>query len=301
MNFNMHKTKTDMSGSVINLVGMSVSIVIPVYNEAAQLPACLEAIARQTVRPAEVIVVDNNSTDGTVSTARHYPFVTVVREIRQGVVHARDRGFQMASGDIIGRIDADTVITDNWVATVQRIFETGPVDAVTGAARYHDMAWSPLLNCIDLVLRRYLARVLGREVALQGANMAIRRSVWQAIRPYLCHASGMHEDFDIGIHANERGYNVVFDESLVVALGYRQAEGCFEDFSAYLLLNPRTYAIHGLRSYRHMYPLIYLAMAFYLPIKILHRGYNAKTKRFSWSRLVRAKNDLRVNPGTFVD
>jgi glycosyltransferase involved in cell wall biosynthesis len=42
-----------------------VSIVIPVYNEAPRLGACLEAIALQTAAPYEVIVVDNNSSDGT--------------------------------------------------------------------------------------------------------------------------------------------------------------------------------------------------------------------------------------------
>jgi glycosyltransferase involved in cell wall biosynthesis len=280
---------------------LGVSIVIPVYNEAADLPACLDAVARQTVKPLEVIVVDNNSSDTTVATVQRYPYVTLLREPRQGVVHARNQGFQAAHGAIIGRIDADTVISDDWVETLQRIFADSEIDAVTGSARYKDMAWAPLLNQIDLTLRRYLAWVLGREVALQGANMAIRRSVWRAIQPNLCHAAGMHEDFDIGIHANNQGYNVVFDQSLVVSLSYRQAESCFVDFSAYLRLNPRTYAIHGLKSSRHMYPVIYLAMVFYIPIKILHHGYDTETQRFSWSRLMQTNNHVRVNPGTFVE
>src|SRR5688572_27451257 len=91
----------------------SVSIVIPAYNEEGQLALCLEAIARQTVKPVEVIVVDNNSTDGTVEVAGRYPFVTVLHEWRQGVVHARDCGFDAAKGDIIGRIDAETVMPHN--------------------------------------------------------------------------------------------------------------------------------------------------------------------------------------------
>jgi glycosyltransferase involved in cell wall biosynthesis len=86
----------------------NISIVIPVYNEAERIAACLESIAAQTVTPLEVIVVDNNSTDATVSIARSFPFVRVITAKCQGVIHARNRGFNAARGEIIGRIDADT-------------------------------------------------------------------------------------------------------------------------------------------------------------------------------------------------
>jgi glycosyltransferase involved in cell wall biosynthesis len=261
----------------------------------------LDAIAKQTVQPFEVIVVDNNSSDDTVAVARKYPFVKVIRETRQGVVYARDRGFRAAKGEIIGRIDGDTRITPNWVETLTSIFSDENVDVVTGSVRYYDMTWAPVCNRIDLILRRHLARVLGREVAIQGANMGIRRSVWRAIESDLCRQGGMHEDFDVGIHANELGYNVKFDETLVISLGFRQAESCFEDFSEYLLLNPRTYALHGLKSHRHMYPVICIAMVFYLPIKIAHRGYDMQKKRFSFAKLMTATAEVRVNPGTYVD
>src|SRR5438309_1400799 len=101
---------------------MKVSIVIPVYNEGPALGACLDAIARQTSRPFEVIVVDNNSSDDTVPIARHYGFVRLIHEKRQGVVHARTAGFNAARGDIIARIDGDTILPENWVASCKEVF-----------------------------------------------------------------------------------------------------------------------------------------------------------------------------------
>lgn len=282
---------------------LRVSIVIPVYNEAAHLPACLDAIAAQTVQPYEVIVVDNNSTDGTAAIARAYPGVQVISEKRQGVVHARDHGFNAARGAIIGRIDADTIVSTDWVASLQRIFADESVGAVTGSAGYHDLPFPKLSSRIDLSLRRYLARVLGSDVAMQGANMAIRRTVWSNISPHLCRKPGMHEDFDVSIHATAMGNKVVFDESLLVTLGYRQAEACFRDFTEYVMLSPRTYALHGLRRQRYMYPVVWLAIAAYAPLKLLHRGYDKRTERFSWSRVMQvpAPAQVRVNPATYVD
>jgi glycosyltransferase involved in cell wall biosynthesis len=284
-----------------NIDNSRVSIVIPVYNEAANLPACLDAIAAQTVRPFEVIVVDNNSSDDSALVAAEYSFVRVIHEPRQGVVHARDTGFRAAHGSIIGRIDADTVIATDWVETLLTIFADRSVDVVSGRPHYNDMSLAPICNIIDLALRRHLARVLGREVGIQGANMAMRRKVWLAIKGNVCRHGGLHEDLDIGIHANKQGFNVVFDESLVVSLGFRQAESRFEDYCEYMFLNSRTYAQHGLKSYRHFYPVIYTAILFYFPIYLAHRGYDAQLKRFSLGKLVLAPQEARVNPATFVD
>src|SRR6478735_8314220 len=203
----------------------TVSLVIPVYNEAERIHDCLAAVAAGSRLPTEVIVVDNNSTDGTAAIARSFPFVTVLEESRQGVVYARDRGFDAASGDIIGRIDADTLISADWVATVQQLFaEDAELGAVSGAMLYRDVSFASAVNRVDAWWRARMARLLGNEVGLQGASMALRRSVWQAVRSDVCHDSGLHEDLDLCIHANQRGLTMRFDKRLVASVCFRQAD-----------------------------------------------------------------------------
>lgn len=281
---------------------MTVSIVIPVYNEAEHLAACLQAIACQTAMPYEVIIVDNNSTDGTVAIAESYPFVQIMHESRQGVVYARDRGFTAARGDIIGRLDADSLLAPDWIASVEQLFSEDPeLAAVSGKVRYYGLALSGILDTIDLRIRRRMARLLGREVAIQGANMAVRRTAWHRIKSGLCHHSGMHEDHDLGIHLFSRGYKVSFDEQLVTALDCRRVESGWFEFCRYVLLSPQTYARHSLKSRRHMYPIVGLAIAFHLPLKLLYRGYDVRTERFSWRQLLGGSAIVRVNPGIFVE
>ncbi len=246
-------------------------------------------------------MVDNNSTDGTAAIAASFPFVTLLHEPRQGVVHARNTGFDAACGTVIGRIDADTVVPADWVATVQKIFAGPDVDAVSGRIAYHDIAQAELLNRVDLYFRRRFARLLGREVALQGANMAMRREAWLASRSEMCCSGGLHEDFDLAIHLNRAGHTVKFDESLQASIGFRQTEGSWREFARYVLANPHTYARHGLKSRRHMYPVAALAIAFYVPLWILHHGYDAGRDKFSWRTLAVSNAIRRVNPVTFVD
>ena len=82
-----------------------ISVVIPAKNEALNLPHVLARIPKDVL---EVILVDGNSTDGTVEAAqKHWPGVRVVHDTRRGKGNALACGFTAARGDIIVMLDAD--------------------------------------------------------------------------------------------------------------------------------------------------------------------------------------------------
>lgn len=280
---------------------MNISIVIPVYNEALELDACLRAIAKQTVQPFEVIVVDNNSTDSTSAIAERYSFVTRISEAKQGVVYARTTGFNAAKGEIIGRIDADTRLPKNWVETVEAIFADETIDATSGAADYSDVAAATLFNRIDLFFRYRLERQLKGSVYLWGANMAMRRRAWRRVSSDLCFENGIHEDFDLAIHLQRLGCKVTFDERLHAAVSTRRVDTRFIPFMRYALVSPKTYAKHGIRQRWHMYAPIAVCAIAYLPARVLHRGYDVKQAKFTIKQLLAEKaSTSRVDPTTNV-
>lgn len=99
---------------------MNVSVIIPVYNDAARLALCLQALAQQRY-PAdqvEVIVVDNGSTTPVdqVPTAQHLR-VRVAHESARGSYAARNRGVQLASGTIIAFTDSDCIPDPDWIGS----------------------------------------------------------------------------------------------------------------------------------------------------------------------------------------
>ena len=128
--------------------------------------------------PLEVIVVDNNSSDDSIKIASKYSFVKVVSEKRQGVIFARNKGFDLARGEIIGRIDADSRIQEDWVAKVEEIFRDKTIQAVSGGIYYYDVISSRLSYKFDLFFRKDLAIRLKNEAFLQGSNMAIKKELW---------------------------------------------------------------------------------------------------------------------------
>src|SRR5262245_32491625 len=91
----------------------SVSVIIPVYNGAAFLRLCLEAVAATDLHSYECIVVDDGSTDGSRTIAADFPMpvrIVDVSEGPRGPAYARNRGAEIARGEILFFIDADVVL-----------------------------------------------------------------------------------------------------------------------------------------------------------------------------------------------
>ena len=90
---------------------INISVVIPAYNAAQFLPRSLASVYSQTLPAAEVIVVDDGSTDDSAAIARGFG-ATVISKGKGGVSAARNTGVRAASGDWIAFLDAD----DRWAA-----------------------------------------------------------------------------------------------------------------------------------------------------------------------------------------
>jgi GT2 family glycosyltransferase len=107
---------------------LTVSLVIPTYNGAHLMGPCLDAIAGQTRRPDETIVVDDASTDGTADLLRErYPWVRVLRlETNRGFVGAVNHGIEHATGEVIALLNNDTEAEPGWLAALVAPLEEEP-------------------------------------------------------------------------------------------------------------------------------------------------------------------------------
>ncbi|MEI9913947.1 MAG: glycosyltransferase family 2 protein [Candidatus Saccharibacteria bacterium] len=275
-----------------------ISIVIPTYNEQDHIGACLEAISKQIVKPFEVIVVDNMCTDYTVDIAKRFSFVRVVKQTKRGLVHARDKGFDSARGDIIGRIDADTLLPADWTQKIIEIFEDRSVKAVSGGIHFYDIGCSDVIDGIDAYWRAWMARRMtpSSRVFLLGANMAIRRSSWQKVRGQLCHQNGFHEDLDLSLHLSMIDEKVIFDPTLMANVSARRIDSGFFDLTKYAFENPWIYIKHDAREHRYMYPLIGIVLFNYILLRIVFRAFDEQSQRFSFKLLLLKQSMARANP-----
>ena len=91
---------------------MHVSVIIPTYNRSVLLERALRSIFNQTTRPAQVIVVDDGSSDDTSKrVCAEFPEVRYIRQCNQGVSSARNRGILEAREEWLAFLDSD----DEWL------------------------------------------------------------------------------------------------------------------------------------------------------------------------------------------
>jgi glycosyltransferase involved in cell wall biosynthesis len=116
---------------------MKFSIVMPVFNGAAFIEAALYSILLQDYPAIEIIVVDGQSTDGTVALVEklmlQYPSIRLISEKDQGQSDALNKGFRLATGDILAWHNADDLYCLDTFQTVSQAFAQKPaIDLVYG-------------------------------------------------------------------------------------------------------------------------------------------------------------------------
>ncbi len=102
-----------------------ISVIIPNYNYARTLPKCFEALDKQTYTNFEVIVVDDGSTDESVSVIKKFP-CELIETKNNGVSAARNLGASRAKGEIVFFLDSDMALYEDALAKTVEAFEQDP-------------------------------------------------------------------------------------------------------------------------------------------------------------------------------
>lgn len=208
---------------------MKVSVVIPAFNEERYIGRCLDSLMRQKIKPDEIIVVDNNSTDKTTDIVKKYP-VILINEKKHGITPARNRGFNSARFDIIARTDADTVLPSNWIEKIKKNFQDENLVALSGPAEFYDLpdfvqntrwqtkpTWLKIIKYYNRIVRKIL-----KHDCLYGPNCIFRKSEWEKIKNKIClNDRQVHEDLDLAIHLAPLG-KIKFDNTFVVKTSVRR-------------------------------------------------------------------------------
>lgn len=165
-----------------------ISVVVPVYDVEAYLPACLDSLLGQRHRALDVVVVDDGSPDASGRIAEEYAAcddrVRVVHVENRGLGAARNVGVEHARGDLLAFADSDDVVPPGAYAALSRALQEHRTDLVTGDVLtlredgLHPVPWLQRLHAGGPVLE------IAERPALLGDvfawNKLWRREAWDA-------------------------------------------------------------------------------------------------------------------------
>ena len=193
-----------------------ISVVICTYNGAETIRACLSALARQSYRDFEVIVVNDGSTDATAEVATEYG-VRVITTHNQGLSVARNLGWQAATGEYIAYIDDDAYPDVHWLEYLAGAFATSDHVAI-GGPNVEPIESGSVARCVANAPGGPIHVLLTDELAehIPGCNMAIRRWALKAIGGFDPQFRVAGDDVDLCWRLQERGWTLGFSPAAMV-------------------------------------------------------------------------------------
>lgn len=210
----------------------TVSVLVPTWQRAASLARCLRALAAQTRRPDEVIVITRESDAAAREAALEIDYPGTTRSLVLtipvgGVVAAMQAGLDAATGSIIALTDDDAEPAADWLARLASLIESDP--RVAGAGGLDEQ---PGERGAETTVGRvqWFGRVIGRHHlgagpprdvdVLKGVNCAYRASLLRAVGfdPRL-HGAGaqLHWELATCLPLRRAGWRLVYDPAVVVA------------------------------------------------------------------------------------
>jgi glycosyltransferase involved in cell wall biosynthesis len=195
-----------------------ISVVVPVYNDAGNLRACLSALRDSDAGDFELIVADDGSTDNSIEVAREFGAKVCSTGGRKGPAHARNIGAAVATGDILAFFDADVCVQRETLSQIQAAFEEEPgLDALIGS--YDDKPvdgdflsqYKNLMHCYVHQRGRQQATTFWSGCGAVRREVFVRHSGFSESygRPAI-------EDIELGYRMHQSGCKMMLDPTLQV-------------------------------------------------------------------------------------
>lgn len=191
---------------------VDVSVIVPAYNAAATIAACVESLSKQTVRPLEVIVVDDASTDRTAAIAARCGVRVIRLEKNSGPGVARNAGALQAKGEILAFTDSDCVAPPDWLERIAAAVDAPGVVAATGGYA-GPVRESFLVRLQHLIIRQRQEQLPSEIESAITSNFACRASAFREVGGFPLYSRRRapelpiwgNEDEEIGFLLAKRG------------------------------------------------------------------------------------------------
>jgi GT2 family glycosyltransferase len=199
-------------------IARSVSIIIPTFNGATRIGSCLDALLRQTAGDdAEIIVVNDGSTDNTAEVVESYSGVRLITQVNAGPAAARNRGASEARGTIILFTDDDCVPMPGWLEAMLEPFEDADVVGAKGVYRTRQKTLVARFVQIDYEDRYRLMSAHDSIDFIDTYSAAFRRDRFLEMTGYdTSFPVACAEDIELSYRMSARGWKMKFVPNAVV-------------------------------------------------------------------------------------
>ena len=200
---------------------LKISILVPCWNEEKSIEKNILSCLNQTVKPHQIVVVDDSSTDGSSEIlAKYQDQITVVKTPQRlgNKSYAQEYGLQFITGDAFVTTDGDTVLDKDFVKRIAEDFQDPEVAAVSGYVRSLKHNWLTAYRAYEYVIGQNIHKLaqssLNYIFVLPGAASAFRTEIFKKYISF--DHDTVTEDLDFTYKLHKNNLKIKYDRQAVV-------------------------------------------------------------------------------------
>lgn len=178
---------------------MSISIIVPTYNQSQYIEECIESVIDQSVPPHEIIVVNDGSTDDTLKKLERFPSVKVINQTNRGLSSARNTGIMNATGEWILPLDSDDKLKYDAIEILNEKIKTTRADVIGLSFEVFGLVKAPIILMPSPTVEDF------KEANRIGYCSLIRKNVLLEVGGYSSKMDVGYEDYHLWFNLLSRG------------------------------------------------------------------------------------------------
>jgi len=197
---------------------MNISLITTVLNEESSIEKFLDSVAKQTLLPSELVIVDGGSNDATVSTIAGFKFpfsnfkVKLVRRKGNRSI-GRNTAIKNSRGSIIAVSDAGCILDKDWLLNITKPFSDKSIDVVAGY--YKPITHNIFQRCLSTYTCVMPDRIDEENFLPSSRSVAFRKSAWQKVGGYPEDLDTC-EDLVFDKKMKDAGFKFIFVQNAIV-------------------------------------------------------------------------------------
>lgn len=202
-------------------MGLSISVLVPCFNEEQTIAACVRGILAQTRMPDEIIIINDGSTDKSRAVLETFGAVIKIVDTPKNTgakSYAQEYGMRFVTGDVVVMTDADTFFATDFIARVESHFANPEVGAVAGYVKSSSGNWLTACRELDYIFGQDVHKRaqghLNAIIVIPGCAAAFRTDAFRRVVTF--DHDTITEDLDITYKFHAASLRIVYDMEAVV-------------------------------------------------------------------------------------
>ncbi|MFH1606551.1 MAG: glycosyltransferase [Nanoarchaeota archaeon] len=189
---------------------MKISVYIPCYNSEKTIEQCIKALKKQSSKPAEIIVIDDGSTDATKKIALEQKTKVISHKKNLGIATARNTALKHAKHEFVAGIDSDAIADKNWLKNLYQTMKKEDAVLIGGQVNEQVKTLADKWRSIHMNQSWGKKKIINPKYVSGNNFLSVKKTILE-IGGYNTKYKTNYEDVDISKRLKKANHKIIYE------------------------------------------------------------------------------------------